>query len=155
MSACVASSISNFRCRTCLLYLPYLHAKFQVQGPLGFREREALPIAIAEERNKNTEKSQERRLNRTLRSSVVTETHSIDNEYGVSIRKHFNDTFLALHYRYSRLLARAYLHNQTHDKNFKNITEIGMKRAFWLCKYLNFDKMQRMGGLSREGHICA
>ncbi len=55
MSVCVASSISNFRCRTCLLYLPYLHAKFQVQRPLRFREREALPIAIAEERNKNTE----------------------------------------------------------------------------------------------------
>ncbi len=83
------------------------------------------------------------------------ETHSIDNEYRVStcIRKHFNDTFLALHYRYSQLLARAYLHNQTHDKNFKKTTEIGMKRAFWLCKYLNFDKMRRMGGLSREGHI--
>ncbi len=55
MSVCVASSISNFRCRTCLLYLPYLHAKFQVQRPLHFREREVLPIAIAEERNKNTE----------------------------------------------------------------------------------------------------
>ncbi len=54
MSVCVASSISNFRCRMCLLYLPYLHAKFQVQKPLRFREREALPIAIADERNKNT-----------------------------------------------------------------------------------------------------
>ncbi len=97
---------------------PTFTQSFRSRGLFVFA-REALPIAIVEERNKNTEnirirrsltlgidayspstkqlscplwqgKSLERRLNHTLSSSVVTETHSIDNEYGASIRVYGN-----------------------------------------------------------------
>ncbi len=58
MSVCVASSISNFE-RAYSTYPTF--TQFQVQRPLRFREREALPFAIADERNKNTENIRVRR----------------------------------------------------------------------------------------------
>ncbi len=59
------------------------------------------------------------------------------------------------HYCYSQLLARAYLRNRTYVEDFEDTTEISKNRTSWPYKNLNFGKMRRKGGLSRDGHKCA
>ncbi len=56
MSTIVSGMISCLCCISYLLYQADLHAKSQAQASLRFREREALTIAWAYERSKNTEK---------------------------------------------------------------------------------------------------
>ncbi len=77
----------------------------------------------------------------------------IDEVHGERLRKHCNNAFLVFHYCYSQLLARAYLRNRSYMEDFKDTTEISKNRTSWPYKNLNFDKMRRKGGLSRDGHI--
>ncbi len=73
--------------------------------------------------------------------------------HGARLRKHCNDAFLLFYYCYSQLLARAYLRNRMYVEDFEDTTEISKNRTSWPYKNLNFDKMRRKGGLSRDSHI--
>ncbi len=93
---------------------------------------------------------------RTSRASLTGSKDGIeiDEVYGARLRKHCNNAFLVFYYCYSQLLARAYLRNCTYVEDFEDTTEISKNRTSWPYKHLNFDKMRRKGGLSRDGHIC-